>query len=142
MGLRAVIRAKTRSRHAPGFSDASVLSVPECYLCLATPNLKWATDLTEFNLTGNKRDRSSYLRSGGQHATGSALADRVQRGSNRSLGPRRALQNATPWSDACAAWSQTKHEPRRQLLDNDIVESFVGALKAEYFYLAALKGID
>ena len=27
-------------------------------------------------------------------------------------------------------------------LDNDIVESFVGALKAEYFYLAALKGID
>ena len=27
-------------------------------------------------------------------------------------------------------------------LDNDIVENFVGALKAEYFYLAALKGID
>ena len=58
MGLRAVIRAKTRSRHAPGFSDASVLNVPECDLCLATPNLKWATDLTEFNLTGNRRDRS------------------------------------------------------------------------------------
>jgi len=27
-------------------------------------------------------------------------------------------------------------------LDNDILENFVGALKAEYFYLAALKGID
>ena len=56
-----MIRAKTRFPHAPGFSDASVLNVPECDLCLATPNLKWATDLTEFNLTGNRRDRSIEL---------------------------------------------------------------------------------
>ena len=57
MGLRAVIRAKRRSRHAPGISDAPVPIVLERDFCAAAPNLKRATDVTEPNVNG----RTLYL---------------------------------------------------------------------------------
>ena len=54
MGLRAVIRAKKRSRHVSGMSDEQVPNVLERDFCATAPNQKWATDVTEFNVHGNK----------------------------------------------------------------------------------------
>lgn len=54
MGLRALIRAKKRSRHVPGLSDAHVPNVLERDFCAAAPNHKWVTDVTEFNVNGHK----------------------------------------------------------------------------------------
>lgn len=54
MGLHAVIRAKKRSRHVPGISDAHVPNVLERDFYAAAPNQKWVTDVTEFNVKGQK----------------------------------------------------------------------------------------
>ena len=54
MGLRALIRAKKRSWHFPGTSDAHVPNVLQRDFCATAPNQKWATDVTEFNVSGQK----------------------------------------------------------------------------------------
>jgi putative transposase len=36
----------------------------------------------------------------------------------------------------------TKHELQGQLFDNTVIESFLGTLKAEYYYLAKPDGIE
>ena len=46
MGLRAVIRAKKRSRYVSGMSDVQVQNVLERDFCATGPNQKWATDVT------------------------------------------------------------------------------------------------
>ena len=54
MGLRALIRAKKRSRGVPGVSDVHVPNVLQRDFCATAPNQKWATDITEFNVRGHK----------------------------------------------------------------------------------------
>ena len=61
MGLRAVIRAKKRSRHVSGMSDVQVPNVLKRDFCATAPNQKWATDVTEFNVNGNKLYLSACL---------------------------------------------------------------------------------
>jgi transposase InsO family protein len=46
MELRVLIRAKKRSRHVPGISDAHVPNVLKRDFSAAAPNQKWATDVT------------------------------------------------------------------------------------------------
>ena len=47
MGLRAVIRAKKRSRLVPGMSDAHVPNVLDRDFYAVAPNLKWVTDVIQ-----------------------------------------------------------------------------------------------
>ena len=54
MGLRAVIRAKKRSRYVSGMSDVQVPNVLKRGFCATGPNQRRATDVTEFNVNGNK----------------------------------------------------------------------------------------
>ena len=54
MGLRALIPAKKRSWHVSGTSDAPVPNVLQRDFCATAPNQKWATDVTEFNVSGQK----------------------------------------------------------------------------------------
>ena len=54
MGLRALIRAKKRSRGVPGVSDVHVLNVLQRNFMASAPNQKWVTDITEFNARGHK----------------------------------------------------------------------------------------
>ena len=58
-GLRALIRAKKRSRHVPGISDVPVPSVLQRDFFAKAPNQKGATDVTEFSVHGHKLYRSS-----------------------------------------------------------------------------------
>ena len=46
MGLRAVIRAKKRSRHVSGMSDVQVPNVLKRDFCATAPNQKWASDIS------------------------------------------------------------------------------------------------
>ncbi|RCW72408.1 helix-turn-helix protein [Pseudorhodoferax soli] len=133
MGLLALIRAKKRSPHVPGMSDAHVPNVLKRDFCATAPNQKWATDVTEFNVNGHKLYLSACMDlyngeivayrmarrpvfAGLQHARGSAFADQVRRRTDRALGPSLALQDAAVPGDARETWSQAKHEPQGQLL--------------------------
>jgi len=54
MGLRALIRARKRSRYVSGVIDAHVPNVLQRDFCATAPNRKWVTDVTEFNVNGHK----------------------------------------------------------------------------------------
>jgi putative transposase len=54
MELRAPIRSKKRSRYVPEISDVHVPTVLKRYFFAKAPNEKWATDITEFNVNGQK----------------------------------------------------------------------------------------
>ncbi|MDP3172615.1 MAG: IS3 family transposase [Polaromonas sp.] len=54
MGLRALIRAKKRSRGVSGLSDVHVPNVLQRNFLASAPNQKWVTDITEFNVNGHK----------------------------------------------------------------------------------------
>ena len=54
MGLRALIRAKKRSLHVSGLSDVQVPNILQRNFRATAPNQKWATDVTEFNVNGQK----------------------------------------------------------------------------------------
>lgn len=129
--LRQVLNCIPEPFHAPTARSHPILSV----FCQAFAVTRQVVDrFSEFNVKGQKlylsvcmdlyngeiiahqMARRSSLRAGFQHAAGSALADRVHRGTNRSLGPRLAPQDAALLNDACAAWGQAMHEPQGQLL--------------------------
>jgi len=54
MGLRALIRAKKSFRHVSGMSDVNVPNVLQRDFFAQAPNQKWVTDITEFNVHGQK----------------------------------------------------------------------------------------
>ena len=54
MGLRAVIRAKERYRHISEMGEVHVPNVLKRDFFAKAPNEKWATDITEFNVNGQK----------------------------------------------------------------------------------------
>lgn len=160
MGLRAVIRAKKRSRHVPGISDAHVPNILERDFCAAAPNQKWVTDITEFNVKGHKL----YLSACMDLYNGEIIAHQMARRPVFELVAstlRAALSRTACTTELIVHSDQGWHykmQPYRALLaqrgvkqsmsrkgncfDNAAIESFFGTLKAEYFHLAAPNSLD
>ena len=160
MGLRAVIRAKKRSRQVPGISDAHVPNVLERDFCAAAPNQKWVIDVTEFNVKGQKL----YLSACMDLYNGEIIAHQMARRPVFELVSstlRAALSRTACTAELIVHSDQGWHykmQPYRVMLaqrgvkqsmsrkgncfDNAAIESFFGTLKAEYFHLAAPNSID
>lgn len=160
MGLRALIRAKKRSRHVPGMSDVHVPNVLQRDFCAAAPNQKWVTDVTEFNVKGHKL----YLSACMDLYNGEIIAHRMAKSPVFELvsGTLRAALSRTRCASELIVHSDQgwhyKMQPYRAMLasrgvtqsmsrkgncfDNAAIESFFGTLKAEYFYLAAPNSLD
>jgi transposase InsO family protein len=160
MGLRALIRAKKRSRHVLGISDAHVPNVLKRDFCASAPNQKWATDVTEFNVSGNKL----YLSACMDLYNGEIVAYQMARRPVYEL-VASTLKVALSRTDFTAGlvvhsdqgWHY-KMQPYRSMLaqsgvkqstsrkgncfDNAAIESFFGTLKAEYFHLVRPSGIE
>ena len=160
MGLRALIRAKKRSRHIPGMSDAHVPNVLRRDFCATAPNQKWATDVTEFNVRGQKL----YLSACMDLYCGEIVSYRMARRPVFELVSgtlETALSRAKSTADLIVHSDQGWHykmQPYRAMLashgvkqsmsrkgncfDNAAIESFFGTLKAEYFHLDKPDSID
>lgn len=160
MGLRALIRAKKRSRHVPGMSDEHVPNVLQRNFFAKAPNQKWVTDITEFNMNGQKL----YLSACMDLYNGEIIAHRMARRPvfelvsgtlGAALSRSKCTAELTVHSDQ--GWHY-KMQPYRAMLarcgitqsmsrkgncfDNAAIESFFGTLKAEYYHLAKLDDID
>ena len=160
MGLRALIRAKKRSWHVPGTSDAQVPNVLQRDFCATAPNQKWATDVTEFNVSGQKL----YLSACMDLYNGEIVAYRMARRPvfemvssmlEAALSRTNCVAGLIVHSDQ--GWHY-KMQPYRAMLvrrgveqsmsrkgncfDNAAIESFFGTLKAEYFHLERPDSID
>ena len=160
MGLRALIRAKKRSRHAPGMSDVHVPNVLQRDFCAAAPNQKWVTDVTEFNVNGHRLYLSACMDLYNGEIIAHRMAKRpvfelVSSTLQAALSRTRCASELIVHSDQ--GWHY-KMQPYRAMLashgvtqsmsrkgncfDNAAMESFFGTLKAEYFHLAAPKSLD
>ena len=159
MGLRALIRTKKRSRNDPGISDLHVPNILKRDFFAKAPNQKWATDITEFNVRGQKL----YLSACMDLYNGEIIAHRMARRPvfelvsstlDVALSRLKDTTGLTVHSDQ--GWHY-KMQPYRAMLahrgvtqsmsrkgncfDNAAIESFFGTLKAEYFHLAMLNGL-
>ena len=160
MGLRALIRAKKRSRNVPGMSDVHVPNVLQRDFCATAPNQRWATDITEFNVNGQKL----YLSACTDLYNGEIIAHRMARRPvfdlvagtlDWALSRTQDTTGLTVHSDQ--GWHY-KMQPYRAMLahrgvtqsmsrkgnclDNAVIESFFGTLKAEYYHLATLDNLE
>lgn len=160
MGLRALIRVKKRLRGVPGVSDVHVPNVLQRDFYATAPNQKWATDITEFNVNGHKLYLSACI----DLYNGEITAHRMARR------PVFELVSSTLWAalsrSECTAelivhsdqgWHY-KMQPYRTMLarrgvtqsmnlkgnclENAVIESFFGTLKAEYFYVVTIEDIE
>jgi len=160
MGLRALARVKKRSWHVPGVSDAYVPNVLQRDFFAKAPNQKWVTDVTEFNVNGQKLYLSACMDLYNSEIIAHRMArrpifDLVSGTLKAALSQSECTNKLTVHSDQ--GW-QYKMQPYRVMLashgvtqsmsrkgncfDNAAIESFFGTLKAEYYHLEKFDGID
>nr|ART90301.1 transposase [uncultured bacterium] len=159
MGLRSLIRAKRRYRHTHGSSDVHVPNVLQRDFHAETPNQKWATDITEFSVKGQK----VYLSACMDLYKGEIIAQRLARRPifdlvsgtlEAALSQSKDTTGLTVHSDqgwhykmqpyrAMLAHRGVTQSMRRKgnCLDNAVIESFFGTLKAEFFHLAEFDSV-
>jgi len=160
MGLRALIRAKKRSWGVPDVSDMHVPNVLQRNFLASAPNQKWVTDITEFNVNGHKLYLSAcmdlYNREIIAHrmarrpvfdlvsdTLGAALSRAGHTGELTVHSDQGWHYKMQPYRTMLASCGVTQSMSRKgNCLDNAVIESFFGTLKAEYFYLATIEGIE
>ena len=159
MGLRALIQAKKSFRHVPIMSDVNVPNVLQRDFFAEAANQKWVTDVTEFNVNGQKL----YLSACMDLYNGEIIAHRMARRPVFDLVSdtlREALARSACAPELIVHSDQGWHykmQPYRAMLahhgvkqsmsrrgncfDNAVIESFFGTLKAEYYHLETHDGI-
>ena len=160
MGLRSLIRAKKRFRHVPGMSNVHVPNVLQRDFGATAPNQKWATDITEFNVNGHKLYLSGCMDLYNGEINAHLMAKRpvfdlvcgMLEAALSRLGDTSGLPvhsdqgwhyKMQPYRAMLAHRGVTQSMSRiGNCFDNAVIESFFGTLKAEYYHLATLDGIE
>ena len=160
MGLRALIRVKKRSREVPGISDLHVPNVLQRNFIANAPNQKWVTDVTEFKVNGHKLYLSACMDLYNREIIAHRMARRpvfdlvsstldaaLSRGGDRGQLTVHSDQGwhykMQPYRAMLASCGVTQSMSRKgNCFDNAVIESFFGTLKAEYFHLAKIEGIE
>lgn len=159
LGLKSLVRPK-KYRSYRGQRNADVPNVLNRQFAADRPNQKWVTDVTEFNVRGDKLYLSPVM----DLYNGEIVAYEMQTRPHLPLVSnmlRKALgklgaQDA-PLLHSDQGWQYQMSAYRRQLaasrvtqsmsrkgncLDNAAMESFFGTLKSEFFYLNKFDSIE
>jgi putative transposase len=158
LGLKSLVRPK-KYRAYRGEFNANVANVLDRQFRADQPNQKWVTDVTEFNVRGDKLYLSPVL----DLYNGEIVAYEMQTRPHLPLVSnmlKKALaklgNQQTPLLHSDQGWQYQMPVYRRQLaasgltqsmsrrgncLDNAVMESFFGTLKSEYFYLNKFESI-
>ena len=140
-------------------SDVHVPNILQRDFCATVPNQEWATDITEFNVNGQKL----YLSACMDLYNGEIIAHKIAKRPVFELVSstlRAALSRTACTAELIVHSDQSWHykmQPYREMLaqrgvkqrmsrkgncfDNAVIESFFGTLKAEYYQFATLDGI-
>lgn len=159
LGLKSLVRLK-KYRSYRGQFNANVSNVLDRQFRADQPNQKWVTDVTEFNVRGDKLYLSPVM----DLYNGEIVAYETQRRPDFSLVSnmlKKALgklnSEQAPLLHSDQGWQYQMPAYRRQLeaggltqsmsrkgncLDNAAMESFFGTLKSEYFYLNKFDSIE
>ncbi len=159
LGLKSLVRPK-KYRSYRGQFNAHVSNVLDRQFQADQPNQKWVTDVTEFNVRGDKLYLSPML----DLYNGEIVAYETQRSPQMPLvsnmlkeALRRLKGQEAPLLHSDQGWQYQMPAWRRQLeahgltqsmsrkgncLDNAAMESFFGTLKSEFFYLNKFNSIE
>lgn len=159
LGLKSLVRPK-KYRSYRGQFNANVPNVLERQFYADRPNQKWVTDVTEFNIRGDKLYLSPVL----DLYNGEIVAYETQRRPHmplvsnmlkKALGQLKGqeaplLHSDQGWQYQMLAWRRelaahglTQSMSRKgNCLDNAAMESFFGTLKSEFFYLNKFDSVE
>ena len=159
LGLKSLVRPK-KYRSFKGQFNADVPNVLNQKFGADQPNQKWVTDVTEFNVRGNKLYLSPVMDLYNAEIVAYEMQTRphlplVSNMLKKALGKLTTQDRPLLHSDQ--GWQYQMPAYRRQLaasgltqsmsrkgncLDNAAMESFFGTLKSEYFYLNKFESIE
>ena len=159
LGLKSLVRPKKYQSYR-GHEHVLVPDNLQRRFYAARPNQKWVTDVTEFNVRGNKLYLSPVMdlyngeivaydmqRSPRYPLVGNMLRmafDRLADGQTLILHSDQGWQYQMPaYRRALAVMGVTQSMSRKgNCLDNAAIESFFGTLKSEYFYLNEFDSVE
>lgn len=159
LGLKSLVRAK-KYRSYRGQSNHVAANVLARDFKAARPNEKWVTDVTEFNVRGEKLYLSPVM----DLYNGEIVAYETSRrpvfklvGGMLKKALARLLPDDRPVLHSDQGWQYQQQNYRRMLadrsvtqsmsrkgncLDNAAMESFFGTLKAEFFHLNRFENVE
>jgi transposase InsO family protein len=159
LGLKSVIRVK-KYKSYKGENGKIAPNILQRNFKAESPNQKWATDITEFNVSGTKLYLSPIIDLYNQEIISYELTERpvfdqvvmmlkkafTKIPNNTNL----ILHSDQGWQYQMSRYQQLLKEKgilqsmsrKGNCLDNAIIENFFGILKSELFYLKKYKSID
>ena len=159
LGLKSIIRVK-KYKSYKGEQGKIVDNVLERNFQATTPNQKWATDVTEFNVAGNKLYLSPIIDLYNQEIISYELTERpvfnqvvmmlkkafkkIPDNTNLILHSDQGWQYQMKQYQNLLREKGIKQSMSRKgnCLDNAIIENFFGILKSEMFYTQKFKSIE
>ena len=157
--LKSLIRIK-KYKSYKGENGKIAPNILERNFKTAAPNQKWATDVTEFNVSGNKLYLSPIIDLFNQEIISYELTERpvfnqvvvmlkkafkkIPNNTNLMLHSDQGWQyQMKQYQDLLKAKGIIQSMSRKgNCLDNAIIENFFGTLKSELFYLKKYKSIN
>ena len=159
LGLKSLIRIK-KYKSYKGEQGKIVPNILERNFKATAPNQKWATDVTEFNVSGNKLYLSPIIDLFNQEIISYELTERpvfnqVVMMLKKAFKKIPNNTNLTLHSDQGWQYQMKQYQHllkekgiiqsmsrKGNCLDNAIIENFFGILKSELFYLKKYKSIN
>ena len=159
LGLKSIIRVK-KYRSYRGEQGRIAPNILKRNFKADQPNKKWATDVTEFNVSGNKLYLSpiidlfngeiiSYNIS--ERPVFSQITDMLKKGLKKIKNTENIILHSDQgWQYQMKAYQMLLKEKgivqsmsrKGNCLDNAVIENFFGTLKSEMFYTKKFKTID
>ena len=159
LGLKSIIRIK-KYKSYKGELGKIAPNILERNFKATAPNQKWATDITEFNISGKKLYLSPIIDLFNQEIISYELTERPVF-SQVTMMLKKAFKkipnntNLTLHSDQGWQYQMRQYQyllkekgitqsmsRKGNCLDNAIIENFFGTLKAELFYIQKFTGIE
>ena len=159
LGLKSIIRIKKYKSYR-GENGKIAPNILERNFKASAPNQKWATDITEFNISGNKLYLSPIIDLFNQEIISYELTNRpvftqvvtmlkkafkkIPNNTNLILHSDQGWQYQMKQYQKLLKKKGIKQSMSRKgnCLDNAIIENFFGILKSEMFYTQKIKSIE
>jgi putative transposase len=159
LGLKSIVRVK-KYKSYKGEHGKIAPNILERNFKAAAPNQKWATDVTEFNVAGNKLYLSPIIDLFNQEIISYELTERpvfdqvavmlkkafkkIPNNTNLILHSDQGWQYQMKYYQHLLKKKGITQSMSRKgnCLDNAIIENFFGILKSELFYTKKFKSID
>ena len=159
LGLKSVIRVKKYKSYR-GENGKIAPNILQRKFKAAAPNQKWATDITEFNVSGTKLYLSPIIDLFNQEIISYELTERpifnqvvmMLKKAFKKIpdNTRLILHSDQGWQYQMRRYQHLLEEKgiiqsmsrKGNCLDNAVIENFFGILKSELFYLKKYKSID